>query len=107
MGVKIDPSTLWRGQPYETEADARYEPMVEEIRELHAARLVKAGDPDRLVRDTRYRFLCEVVAATGIEITDYELSQLRWLSEWDDTTIQVVGTLILRAHRAPVDDEVE
>lgn len=93
-------------KPYESEEKTYDEPMAQELREIRDAGLVLPGDPDRLVRNTRLRYLTEAATTAGVEITDFELSKLRWLSEWEDSTVLVVIGLLLRAAHEPATVDV-
>lgn len=86
--------------PYETERQARNEPMPRAVTGLHQAGRVRSGDPDRLVRDTVLRHLDQACEATGVEMAAFDRSMLAWLANWEPENVQVVIGMITRAYTA-------
>ena len=83
--------------PYATEADAAREELPRQVAALHAAGVVRSGDPDRIVHDTQLRAMHEACERAGLRLGDYDRRILRWLARWEPTTVQVIIGLILRA----------
>ncbi len=86
--------------PYATEAAVLAEPMPREIRALHDAGDVRSGDPDRIAAKTAWRHLHAACRDAGVELGDFDRRTLAWLCGWEETTVQVVIGLIVRAHAA-------
>lgn len=83
--------------PYGTEREVRREPMPLAVAALHAAGLVRSGDPDGLVRRAQMSALVEACEAAGVALGGYDLRVLDWLAGWESTTVQVVADVIRRA----------
>ena len=86
--------------PYQTETDTYSEPMPTATSELHAARRVRPGDPEHLVRDTIMRHVSDVCVEVGVDLGEFDRRKLAWLAEVDPGAVQVVIGLITRAHEA-------
>jgi len=85
--------------PYETEQDTYTEPMPTEIRRVRDANLY-SQDLGRLVDAAVLRHLHQACEARGIPLGAFDKSILRWLTNWEDSTVQVVIGLIERAYAA-------
>ncbi|GGK89456.1 hypothetical protein [Mangrovihabitans endophyticus] len=88
--------------PYRCERDAAAAAMPRAVRALHDAGRVRAGDPERLVRDTIAGHLLHACEDTGMELGDYDRRVLVWLSRGEPATAQVLIGLISRAYQAGV-----
>jgi hypothetical protein len=82
--------------PYATESEALAEPMPQTIRALHAAGMVRSGDPDRLVRNTVLDHLLDACEAAGVDLGAYDHRVLNWLADHRSVAQVVIG-LIRRA----------
>ncbi len=86
--------------PYERETDTYTEPMLREVRALHAALKVPSGDPEHTVRDTVMGHLTAACRDVGIELGAFDRQTLDRLACSDEAAAQAVIGLITRAHAA-------
>lgn len=84
--------------PYESEADARAEPLPQEVRELHRKNLVRSGDPERVTDKAAWRHLTAACEAAGVKLGAFDRRILGWLCGWEPETVQVVIGIISRAN---------
>lgn len=91
---------MWSGRPYEREIDTYTEPMLREVRGLHAARRVPSGDPEHIIRDTVMGYLTAACQDAGGELGEFDRQALKLLADSNDATAQAVLGLITRAHEA-------
>lgn len=73
--------------------------MPRAVAALHAAGLVRSGDPDRLVYAAQWAALvaCDEV---GVELGAYDERVLSWLARGEAGAVQVIADLIARAGRS-------
>lgn len=86
--------------PYNSEREARAEPMPQAVKALHNAGKVRSGDPDRLVRNTVLDALLLACHEAGINLGDYDTKVLVGIARGETSTAQVLIGLISRAFEA-------
>lgn len=86
--------------PYNSEVEARREPMPAAVGALHQSGRVRSGDPDQLVHNLTLDHLLGACRDAGVELGLYDQRVLHWLCRWEDTTVQVVIGLVTRAYAA-------
>jgi hypothetical protein len=81
--------------PYQTEAEARQSPAVQEI---HAA--FRAGPGVGRMAPLIVAVLVDACVMAGVELGAFDRRVLSWLSGWEPETAAVIAGLITRAHAA-------
>lgn len=89
--------------PYETEGDTLGQPMNLELRRLHAANLIKSGDPDNLAGGTVFGYMSAACDTAGVTLGAFDRRTLAWLAGWEVSTAQVLIGLIYRAYASGVE----
>jgi hypothetical protein len=89
--------------PYETEQDAWSADMPRAVAELRAA---EGGVPEdraqtlKAIRSAKIHALVDACFAADVKTGAFDDKILRWLSGWEDATVQVMIGLIGRAYES-------
>jgi hypothetical protein len=86
--------------PYQSAAETRTGPLLQEWTGLHDAHLVATGDPQGVARGLAVRHLNEACRLTGVELGAYDVQVVASLSRSDIGAIQAVIGWLSRAYAA-------